>query len=113
MNNRLAQVLSLLSQLRCDLTDEKRAQQNIADALLNAGWAHEREHRLSDQDIVDFMVNDGIAVEVKLKKNRKRSVWKQLCRYAEHDAVQVLVLVSNLSIGLPETINDGIVQDGR
>lgn len=98
-----AELLALLRAARVDLSSEKRAQAAIAEAFARAGVAIEREVRLSPSDIVDFMVG-GVAIEVKLRGARKKEVYRQLARYAAHDRVRAVVLVSNLSMGLPETI---------
>lgn len=98
-----AELLALLRAARVDLSNEKRAQATLAEAISLAGVAVEREVRLSPSDVVDFMAGD-VAIEVKLRGARKKEVYRQLLRYAAHDRVQVLVLVSNLSMGLPETI---------
>ena len=44
--------------------------------------------RLTDADIVDFMVG-GIAIEIKLRGAKKKDVYRQLCRYARHDRVEM------------------------
>jgi argininosuccinate synthase len=63
-----------------------------------------REHRLATGDIIDFFV-DGVAVEVKLKRNQPPSILFQLKRYARHESVTSLVLVTNRAMGLPREIN--------
>jgi len=97
-------VVSAIRAARCDLSDEKRTQADIRDALTAAGIPFEREFRLGAGDIVDFLAYGSIAVEVKLKGAAKRSIFKQLKRYAAHDAVRAVVLVTNLSMGLPAEI---------
>lgn len=97
-------VVTAIRAARCDLSDEKRTQADIAEALTAAGIPFEREFRLAAGDIVDFLAYGAIAVEVKLKGAAKRSIFRQLKRYAEHDAVQAIVLVTNLSMGMPAEI---------
>jgi hypothetical protein len=46
-----------------------------------------------------------VAVEIKLKRNQPRSILAQLARYAAHDAVRALVLVTNRAMGLPKVMN--------
>jgi hypothetical protein len=99
-------VVRLLQRAQLDLSSEKHLQECIASLLESVGIAFEREIRLSDRDIPDFLLAGGIAIECKMRnKARKVAVYKQLCRYAEHEAVKVLVLASNMSIGLPPEIN--------
>lgn len=103
-DTRLSLILGRLGATKVDLSDEKRAQAMIAEALTGL-VPFTREHRLSAADVPDFFA-DGIVVEVKLKKNtRKMQVYRQLERYAAHEAVRALVLVTNLAMGLPRAIN--------
>ena len=99
-----AALVRLIHANRIDLTNEKAAQRQIADLLTADGWSYQRECRLSDKDIPDFMMFGGLAVEVKVKGAGKMDVFRQLCRYAEHDRVHGLLLVSGQSMGLPDTI---------
>lgn len=97
-------VVEIITRARVDLSDEKRTQRDIAEVFTGAGIPHEREVKLTKKDIVDFMVGD-VAVEVKLKTGAsKMDIYRQLERYAESEKVKALVLVTNLAMGLPETI---------
>jgi len=98
------EVVRLIGATRCDLSDEKRTQADIATALTAAGIPFAREHRFSPGDVVDFLVRESVAVEVKLKHARKKDVFRQLERYAAHETCQVLVLVTGLHMGLPREI---------
>lgn len=93
-----AGLLDVLRRARCDLGDEKRTQAQLAEVLAAAGVGFAREVRLAPGDIVDFLTDDGIAIEVKLKGARKAEVVRQLARYARHDRVVGLVLVANLAM---------------
>lgn len=82
-------------------------QAHIADRFAAHGLSCLREYRLSPRDRVDFFDEaKGCAIEVKLKANR-RSILRQLTRYAEHDAVKTIVLVSGTAMALPPAI-DGV-----
>ncbi len=94
----------LLRRHRIDLTDEKRAQADMEKVFADAGYVVAREHRLSGADIVDFMVNGSTAVEVKVGGSRM-AIYRLLERYAAHDAVTDLLLVSNVRSHCPKTIN--------
>ncbi|KND57250.1 hypothetical protein BVER_00553c [Candidatus Burkholderia verschuerenii] len=99
-------IVRLLQRHRFDLSTEKRLQSGVEQALTEAGFEFEREKRLSDQDIPDFLVAGGIAVECKMRnKARKIDIYKQIERYASHAAITAIVLASNVSMGLPEEIN--------
>lgn len=97
-------LIQLIRSARVDLSSEKRAQADVAAVLAANGIDFVREFRLSESDVVDFMVK-GIAVELKLKRSvGKQEVYRQLRRYARHPEVMIVVLASNLSMGLPEQI---------
>jgi hypothetical protein len=53
-----------------------------------------REYRLTEKDRLDFYLpNERIAIEVKIKGSAAE-VLRQLTRYAEHDEIQSIVLVT-------------------
>jgi hypothetical protein len=64
---------------------------------------------LGDGDIVDFLVItevmplSGVAIEVKIKGSR-RAIYRQIERYCRHDAVEEIVLATNVPMSLPATI---------
>ncbi len=103
MNQRITNLVRLLLRSRIDLSDEKRAQSDVEYALANAGLPCSKEYELSKGDVVDFMVGD-IALELKLRGAKKMAIYRQLKRYAKHEAVGSIVLASNLSMGMPEQI---------
>ena len=97
-------VATLIGTGRYELGSEKSTQTGIEQQLRAHLPEVRREHRLAPGDVVDFFV-DGVAVEVKLKRNQPASILRQLERYARHDAVQAIVLVTNRAMGLPPEIN--------
>jgi hypothetical protein len=100
------EVVRLLQRCRFDLSSEKHLQAGIEQALIKSGIIFEREKRLSPQDIPDFLVEGGIAIECKMhNKARKIAIFKQLSRYAACQEVSSIILASNLSMGLPPEIN--------
>lgn len=96
-------IADLIRASKIDLSNEKQAQADVEHILIKAEIRYEREVRLTDQDIIDFLIQ-GVGVELKLKGARKKEVYRQLCRYARHPRIDVLLLASNLSMGLPATI---------
>jgi LEA14-like dessication related protein len=98
------ELVRLIQRHRFDLSNEKSLQVQLAEAMTANNVEFEREKPLSPRDIPDFMVAGGIAIECKMRGARKMDVFKQLRRYAEHDEVKVLVLATNLSMGLPAEI---------
>lgn len=95
-------VLIALRGQRLPLSDEKKLQASIAVLFEAAALPLEREVRLSPSDIIDFF-GEGIGIEVKIKGG-KRDIYHQLERYAKHDAVEQLILVTNVPIGMPPEI---------
>ncbi|MFC0407935.1 hypothetical protein [Roseomonas elaeocarpi] len=98
-----ARIAEVIGGSRIDLSNEKAAQAQIAEALTAAGISHEREVRLAPGDIPDFLAG-GVAIEVKLRGNRKVEIYRQLERYCAHERVESILLVSNLAMSLPDTI---------
>ncbi len=93
---------------RFDLDDEKACQAQISEWLLARLPAELRdalkaEHRLAAGDIPDFFIL-GVAIEVKMNRARAADVVRQLGRYARHDAVTDLILLTNRAITLPTLV---------
>ncbi len=101
----MRKIIQIIESARLDLSDEKRLQADLAVALTNAGIQFTRESALSAHDIPDFFTEDGIAIECKLRPAQKTAVYRQLQRYASHTEVTSIILATNLSMTLPETIN--------
>lgn len=100
-------LLRFLSRQRLRSADEKAAQADLADLLKDAGYEFEREKRLSDKDIPDFAVKLGaqqVVIELKIKAQRK-SIYRQLDRYAQHSDIDALILYTATAMHLPEEIN--------
>ncbi len=99
------QIASTIKSYRYAYSNEKEFQDGIGRALAGAGIKFSREHVLSERDTVDFLVQD-IGIEVKIK-GAPFSVIRQLCRYAEHDAVGALILVTarNQLRAMPALLN--------
>jgi hypothetical protein len=99
-------VLELLQSGRYSLNNEKETQAQVGARLRDTleGVLVESEKRLSARDIPDFLVDGKIAIEVKLRGWQKKEIFKQLTRYAKHDVVECIILVTNVSLGLPTEI---------
>jgi hypothetical protein len=85
------------------LKDEKSVQAAIAVVLDSHGIDYKREVKLSDGNVVDFMLPGGIAVEIKIK-GQKREIFRQCRRYCEHAQVKAIVLMTATVMGLPPEI---------
>lgn len=88
-------ILELCQRLGCQTTDEKTLQDALEIVLRENFTSVERECRLSPRDVVDFLV-ETVAVEVKVDGSATE-VTRQLQRYAEHDQVTEIVLVTSRS----------------
>lgn len=66
-----------------------------------------REFKLSHRDRPDFFLPvPGLAIEIKVDGSTS-SVIRQLHRYAEHEAVKgIFLLTSRMRHQVPETLND-------
>jgi hypothetical protein len=100
MTSQLEQVDRLIRSHRFRYTDEDQLQEGIAAVLGEAGLDPEREVRLGRRDRVDIMVG-GIAIEVKVAGSAA-GAFEQLQRYAAHDEVEALVLVTSQYQRLPD-----------
>lgn len=63
-----------------------------------------REFILDDENIIDFLIDGEIGIEVKIKGQR-RQIFRQCERYCSFDQIKKLLLVTNKSMGFPEQIN--------
>lgn len=97
-------IVALLSGKRFRLATEKLTQADIEQCFKVNGVKFIREMRLSPSDIPDFICG-SVAIEVKVRNASKLAIFRQLERYAQHDAVDSIILVTNVPTGMPETIN--------
>lgn len=97
-----AQVIELVHSHRLPLHNEKATQAEMEKLLQSHAFTFEREVRLSPADIPDFMIG-GLAIELKIKGG-KMDIYRQLRRYAQHDRVTRILLLTNVAMGLPEEI---------
>ena len=76
-------------------SSEDQLQGAMEQLFLSKGIPHTREVRLSAKDRIDFMVG-RIGIEVKVKQSAE-TVERQLLRYAQHEEVDSLILVTSRS----------------
>jgi hypothetical protein len=95
----LDQVLAAIRGHRFRYTNEDELQEGIAAALERVGLDPRREVRLGDRDRIDIVVED-VGIEVKVA-GAASSAYTQLQRYASHDEISHLVLVTTRWQRLP------------
>lgn len=100
----LHRLANLLVSARCDLSNEKATQADVEKVLREAGRDFVREARLGPGDIPDFLVDDALVIEVKLKSSSRSNIRRQLDRYAVYEKVAGVLLVSNIAMHLPPEI---------
>ncbi len=98
------EIASFLKQFRFSFETEKELQRQIETKFQEYKICYDRECILSKGETPDFMIGD-VCVEVKTKGG-KVAIYKQMERYASHDRVKSLILVTNRSMGLPVAINN-------
>jgi hypothetical protein len=81
---------------RFSCSNEDEVQVSIAQLFDAAAIEYERERRIGLKDRVDFVVAPGIALEVKTQ-GAPADVLRQLQRYAAHDLISELVLVTTVA----------------
>jgi hypothetical protein len=88
-------------------SDEKSLQQGIGIVLENCGCAFKREAVLTSTERIDFLVEDGIGIEVKSEHMALNALQRQLKRYAMLAAIKELILVTtkNTHLRLPKELN--------
>lgn len=98
----LSAVVRVIEAARLDLSSEKAAQAGIASALEKAGLSFVREHVLAQGDVIDLF-GEGVGIEVKISGSA-RAIFRQIERYALHDAVKAIVLATNRAMRLPAEV---------
>ena len=98
------ELVQQLRRQRYRVGQEAWLQIDIEVALTALGVTFEREGRLTAKDRIDFLVSGGIGIEAKTRCS-PRQIYRQLERYAAHDAITSLILISGTATGLPEAIN--------
>lgn len=104
IDKNVQKILSILSNYRFSLQNEKKLQSEIAAKLDELGVSFKKEYCLDNKNIPDFFI-DGIAIEIKIQGNAKQ-IYKQCERYCLFNEVKSLILITNRSMGFPAEINN-------
>ncbi len=87
-------IAGLIRSYKFGFTNEAELQMGIGRVLTESGVSFKPEYRLDDAGRIDFFITvDGLGIEVKIKEG-KNAVMRQLMRYAKHDAITSLILVT-------------------
>lgn len=87
-------IATLIEHARIPVSTETAAQLAIGDVLRADGLEVQSEVPLSPADRIDFLVGT-VGVELKVRGDvGRRSILRQLERYAEHERVQAIVLAT-------------------
>lgn len=102
-----AQVAKLLLGYSYSLQSEARLQEGIGRVLQKAGIPFQREVWLSEKDRIDFLIESGVGIEVKIQGSVS-ALTRQAHRYAQHPRIRSLVIAcTRHSLArLPESFND-------
>lgn len=101
------EIVHLLRTQRFPMDTEKILQAAIdrfLRSLKDGSLIVQREFHLNDKNIIDFLIDEHIGIEVKIKGS-KRSIYKQVERYAAIEGIKELILITNNPMGFPEQIN--------
>ena len=106
MHDRLFRLADVIEGYRFASASEDLIADGVDAALLRAGEEVEREVVLGPHERVDFLTPDGICIEVKVGGSLMDLV-RQLQRYAQHERVRALLVVTNRSklLGVPPELS--------
>lgn len=104
MENLIERIFEALSQYQYNMKSELDVHDGMQQAFESADIPFKREYKLNEQDIVDFLIDDQLAIEVKIK-GRPMDIFRQCERYCKHENVKAIILASSRHMGLPEEIN--------
>lgn len=88
-----SQIIAAIESSRINLSTEALAQNALTKLFDARGWPAQAEVRLTPSDRIDFMIQD-VGLEVKIGQPR-RSILRQLERYAACEEVGHLILVTS------------------
>ena len=99
-------VVQALSSIRSAVVnDEYNLHNTVADHLAAAAIPFKREYKLGPRNRIDFLIENGIGIEVKKGKQNKAAVLQQVERYARCEETTAIILVSEYNLQLPKLVN--------
>ena len=85
-------LIATLSRLRFRYATEKDLQDGFEKVFREKGIPFRREVEISSKDRLDFLVDGGIVLEVKIKGSLPELV-RQIARYARHETIREILVV--------------------
>lgn len=87
-------IVVLIEHARIDVSTEATAHRGILEVLDAEGLEPKAEVRFGSRDRIDIMAGP-VGIEIKIHGHQqRRSIYRQMERYAEHDAIGALVLAT-------------------
>lgn len=107
MQKSVETILKIFSHYNVRFDNEKQLQADIVRIFNQNEVKFEREVRLSEEDIIDFLLDDGIGIECKIKGSSTKLI-RQLYRYASHEKIKTLIVITsrNRLAVLPDHIGE-------
>lgn len=96
---------------RINTGPERDIQEAVATILDGAGLKYVREFEMGKANRIDFLIDEGVGLEVKVQGSPS-AVVRQLFRYAEREEIKAMVVVSTrvrTTAILPERIRGKLV----
>ena len=90
----VTQLLDLFGSVRFRFNSEVDLQNGIELVLKRAEASFQRELALCSKDRPDFVVDGGIAIEVKIQGTFAQAA-RQIDRYAKHDNITSIILIGS------------------
>ena len=102
-----AEIATLLRAARFQFSSEDDLQRGIDGLLKSRGLTVQREVVLGPHDRIDFLLDGGIGIEVKVRGNAS-DLGRQVERYMENPRVSTVIVVTSRMTHqmLPETISE-------
>ena len=105
---KIQKIIDALKEIRVSLvTNEYVLQDVIKDQFDKHDISYTKEYKLGARKRVDFLIQEGIIIEVKRgsKRPNRTQLITQLKRYSESDDVKVIIYVGERNVDLPKEIN--------
>jgi len=101
---RLRVIQQFLSSFQFHYSSEDSLQRGLYQALDMGPFAVKREYQLTPESRLDFLIDDSIALEVKIGGSAAE-VMRQISRYAEHPQISGILLVTSRTHVLPSSFS--------